>query len=149
MDDKGLEIIINSRQLIEKYECELPHGVIVVHDPGSIKPNLPNNSNRLAEIYFEFNDIDKEILDLKIFTKDDAKAILSFVKLINPYIKSLYISCEAGISRSAAIGAALSILLKLPEKDSKFFTSKGRFYPNRFIYRTILETANEENFYAQ
>jgi predicted protein tyrosine phosphatase len=149
MIEKEMQIEVLSRQEVEKFKTDLPHIVISVKDPGTEQANLLDNPNCMAVLYLEFSDIEvqRESLEvLKLFSQDDAKAILSLIKLMEPYINLIVVNCEAGISRSAAIGAALSILLKLPDKDSRFFTSKGRFYPNRFIYRTILNQAIEEGW---
>jgi len=44
------------------------------------------------------------------------------------------VHCSAGIARSAGVAGAISLVLN--GKDAMFF--KGRYIPNRFVYRTIL-----------
>ena len=51
-------------------------------------------------------------------------------------------NCEAGISRSAGIAAALSKIID--KVDTIFFKN---FIPNRHIYRTIMEEWADQNGY--
>ena len=151
---KEMKIEIFSRSGVENFKTDMPHVVISVRDPGSKEAKLPVNPNRIAELYLDFSDFDGKRLnvmfehELKTFSKEDAKAILSLIKLSEPYINMIVVNCEAGICRSSAIGAALSILLDLPGKDTRFFNPRGPYYPNRFVYRMILDTAMEEGWDA-
>lgn len=145
---KEMMIKVFNRLTVEKFITDLPHVLISVRNPELEKVKLPDNPNRIAELYLDFDDIDKDIEGFKRFTIEDAKAILGLLKVTLPYINTVIVNCEAGISRSAGIGAALSILLGVPEKDEKFFDPKGKFKPNRFVYRTLLDVAMGENWYV-
>lgn len=144
---KDMQIKVFNREKIEKFETDMPHIVISVHDPDLQKVNLPNNPNRIAELYLAFHDFDTQHLNntdkkkYKLFTPDDAKSILTMVKLTLPYINTILINCEAGISRSSAIAASLSIVLGIP--DTCYFDLKGPYLPNRLVYQTMLDTALE------
>jgi predicted protein tyrosine phosphatase len=144
---KEMTIEVFSRQAVEKFITDLPHIVISIREPGSAQPKLPENSNRIAELYIECDDIDIDSPMVKQFAKDDAKAILGLLKVTLPYINTIVVHCEAGQSRSAGVGAALSIILRVPDGDKKYFNPRGPYYPNRYIYRTMLNTALEENWY--
>jgi predicted protein tyrosine phosphatase len=145
--EKDLTIKVLSRQNIEKFITDLPHIVISVRDPESKVPILPNNPNRFAILDLDFNDIDgKQIPGFKTFSEEDAASILKVVGLTFPYINLILVNCEAGISRSAGIGAALSKLCGL--SDEEFFNPRGPYRPNRWVYRTILDQAQLENFHV-
>lgn len=143
-----MKIKICSRTTVQKFITDLPHVVISVRDPGTDQVALPDNANRIAELYLDFSDLDGDRFncvkehELKPFTKDDAKSILTLLKLTHPYINLIVVNCEAGISRSSGIGAALSIILGMG--DVQYFNPRGPYVPNRFVYRTILDVALEE-----
>lgn len=80
-------------------------------------------------------------LDLTIFNKKDADTILLFVESLKQYSNLIIVNCEAGISRSAGVAAALSKIYN--GHDSFFFKN---FLPNMLVYRTILEEAETCEF---
>ncbi|HVH42669.1 MAG TPA: hypothetical protein VM925_10005 [Labilithrix sp.] len=52
-------------------------------------------------------------------------------------VERIVIHCDAGISRSAAVAAALSRALR--GDDTEFFT--GKYKPNMRVYRLLLDSA--------
>ena len=150
---KDMQIKVFSRQNMEKFVTDLPHIVISVRDPGSPRLTLQDNPNRIAELYLEFSDYDGTDVvkmmyphELKVFTGEDASSILKVLGLTYPYINLITVNCEAGICRSSAIAAALSILLGIG--DTEYFNPRGPYIPNRFIYKVILNQAQLENFHV-
>jgi predicted protein tyrosine phosphatase len=145
---KEMTIKAMSQANIEKYMTDMPHIVISIRDDGcEDKAKLPDNPNRIAELFLDFADMDKPEVGFafKLFSKEDARAILGLVKMTEPYINTILVNCMAGVSRSAAVAAALSILLGV--SDTNYFNPRGPYYPNRLVYRTLLDVAIEENFY--
>lgn len=69
-----------------------------------------------------------------------AREIYSFVRWNIMALDELYIHCDAGISRSAGVAAALSKIFL--DTDEEFF--KAPYYPNRLIYRMILEVHDKQ-----
>jgi len=51
-------------------------------------------------------------------------------------VRRIIVQCDAGLSRSPAVGAALARVLN--GDDAEFFG--GRYRPNMRVYRTLLET---------
>lgn len=156
---KEMKIKVFSQQNVEKFLTDAPHIVISIREPDSPgykveRAKLPDNPNRIAELYLDFCDMDcrkttpERLTEVgyKLFSKEDAKSILKFVKLTEPYINLIVVNCSAGISRSAGVGAALGVLLGIG--DEEFFNPDGPYQPNRFVYRTILDTAIEEGYNA-
>ena len=88
----------------------------------------------------EFVDSTVSSRQCKLFTKQDAEEILSFFYSIKNKIGILLVSCDAGISRSAAVAASL---LKIFKDDDTEIYNNPRFHPNPMIYRIILDTYNE------
>lgn len=66
-----------------------------------------------------------------------AKSILDFV-IQNPFVKNIVVHCEAGISRSAGVAAALAKIIN--GNDDYFFDYyHNRYVPNMTCYKRILE----------
>lgn len=97
------------------------------------KANIVNNGPTL---FLFFDDVeDNEIYGFIPIQKDDVVAIVKFVNENKDNDKYFIISCDAGISRSAGIAAAISKFLN--NDDSEFFNNK-RFCPNMTCYRMVL-----------
>lgn len=98
------------------------------------------------------NDVNSE--RFIIFNENHAKEILAFVNknITNPNLSAIITHCDAGVSRSKGMAAALSKILN--EEDDKYFKTG---VPNRLVYSTILKeyytnTAlykNMENYYIK
>ena len=73
-----------------------------------------------------------------LFNKYHAEQILDFVDEIQDKIELLMVHCEAGMSRSPAVGAAIA---KLGWNDDQVFFDK--YTPNMKVYRTLLELGME------
>lgn len=154
---KQMKIKVFSQLNVEKFYTDMPHVVISIREPDSPgykveRAKLPDNPNRIAELYLDFCDMDcrkttpERLTEVgyKLFSKEDALSILKFVKLTEPYVNLIVVNCSAGISRSAGVGASLGVLLGIG--DAEFFDPNGPYRPNRFVYRTMLDTALAENW---
>lgn len=73
----------------------------------------------------------------RMFRKEQAEEVLRFVHNHWEQIDQLLVHCEAGISRSPAIAAAISHIKLGPESDTAYFTA---YKPNLLVYRMLLET---------
>ena len=133
---KGPEMfvyVLNRERLLE-YEETKPHLVIAVSDPTTKVHQLRDNSNRMGQLLLSFWDLDKKWPSIPdgYFTQEHAKQILDFVNSHRD-AKVIYCACEAGISRSAGIAAALAKIYT--GYDSEYFK---RYIPNRRVYSIIL-----------
>lgn len=81
-------------------------------------------------------------MDIKLFTDKDAENILDFVKSCKEATDLIVVHCEAGISRSAGVAGALSLIYN--GSDKEFFS--GYFHPNMLVYRKILNAHMKENY---
>ena len=145
-----MKIVILPRTPTEMISGDIrtTHAVISITDPTSENANLKPNPNRIGTLFLKFYDIDvlqpvyeehiEEIYDEYsdgLFNKDQAALILDFVDGIRDKVKNILIHCDAGISRSAGVGAALSLIIN--GSDKEVFNDR-RYLPNMFVYRTIL-----------
>ena len=83
----------------------------------------------------QFHDLDRPLAGYKIFNNADAKQILDFVKVQIGLVDFFIVHCEAGISRSAGVAAALS---KIYNGNDNHIFNCGKYLPNMLVYKTIL-----------
>jgi predicted protein tyrosine phosphatase len=115
--------------------------VISITDPHQ-KPAELRAKNILRLSFYDINEPIKT-LDGKMFdpmTSDDADKIVEYIKTFPKNIANIYVHCEAGISRSAGVAAAIAKYLI--NDDERFFLSK---VPNRHCYKLLLEKLNQSN----
>jgi predicted protein tyrosine phosphatase len=97
-------------------------------------PNIFSKKNLLQFLCLTFADRDS---GSEIMTKEQAKDILKFVEIHKD--KHLIVcQCDAGISRSSAVAAALS---KIYFDDDTWVFNDKQYRPNMHVYRTILKCA--------
>ena len=118
----------------------------------SEQPKLPDCIQRVAILYRWFSDVDdkgykilseqykSETLDrhVKVIDEDDAERIASFVVQWAPSVELIVVHCDAGISRSPGIAAAVT--KAFGESDDWYFK---HFIPNRRVYRLVLEATSK------
>lgn len=133
----------------------MPHAIISIGEPNprregdSGQAKFADNEHRVGLLRVDFYDIDMNtitnagyIREIKkehghgLMTEDHAKQILDFYEEMLGKIEILVCHCEAGVSRSSGVAAALMRIHK--GSDDKIFNDP-RYIPNRFVYRKILE----------
>ena len=150
-----MRILVKSREALQKLSGE--DGVIAVvsisDDPDDF-PAVPPSCDCHSVLRLHFDDIeinfnvdepswwaDEKFRTLAAFTVDQARDVAAFVLGLPSHIDSLVFQCEAGVSRSAGMAAAVS--RRLGKDDMQFFR---RYLPNRLVYRLILEQTNPNNY---
>lgn len=138
--------------VLNKHSAQMFHSDLIGNKPYamiSILSNpkesikLENDPNRLFYLRMNFDDIDRDIdrdidpTKYRLFNQEDAKEILSFAKKIKNNVDAIVVHCEAGISRSPAVGLALAQLLDAKNQDRIEY--RFPLY-NRHVYNTILKT---------
>ncbi len=116
-----------------------PHAVISIREPGSDEPRIPENEHCRGILRLCFHDVDRDAEGKRLFTAGEAHQILAFVERVRPEIETLVIHCEAGISRSAGVAAALA---KVYEGNDGFFFE--HYIPNRLVYSTLLRAFRKD-----
>lgn len=133
-----MQFIVLSGREIKHYNIEEVHIVISITSPSSKHPELPIVDSRIGLLQLKFYDLDERATGYSLFTKEQASAILNFFNYYKSKISTVICQCEAGISRSSAVAAALA--KSIGQSDEKFF----KYYlPNRYVYRTILEESTK------
>jgi len=147
-----MEIIVLSRLFAEEIvpDMDIRHAVISITTPENLKPAEFKLNEYLKEVlYIKCYDIDfsdgnvtpirAAILEKYghgLFTDTQAKEVTDFVIKVKDSVEVIVCHCDAGISRSAGVGAAISLILNGSDKD--IFNDK-RYRPNMYMYRKILD----------
>lgn len=118
--------------------------IISIRTPGDDKAGFDSNNKSIKDIlYLEFYDISYNSQDVfkgyDPMTDEDAVKIKDFVLKWKDKVDTLWVHCDAGISRSAGIAAG--ILEALGEDKSYIFDSK-MYFPNLLCYRKTLNAFN-------
>lgn len=146
-------MVLNEEQA-QVYAYEQPHVNISIRTPGSSKPELsPLATGRKASLFLDFHDVTDPALDgkaisdllgysvkgnIKCFTTEQAKQIIEFYDKWKDSVDLVVVNCVAGISRSAATAAALSVIAG---QGDEFIFNNKRYHPNMLVYRLILNEA--------
>jgi len=136
-----IEAIISRKELIENYILFNPSTTVLisVNDPRNRSIDL---NYFKKELYVSFYDITSNIGSYNVIESEKAKIIKDFI--IENKDKKFIINCEAGKSRSAAIGLAIECLLLFNgnKYDYSIFNSKikefPRYIPNLAVFDKII-----------
>lgn len=137
-----MEFKVFSRSNAENY-CKEPHNdksiMISIKTPcDETRPdvNITIDNNIMAILQLAFDDVEEQYGDEKPISELQAKQIVEFVEDYKDSIDLIIVHCDAGISRSAGVCAALSKWLV--NEDKRFFSG---YVPNMKCYNTVLNTA--------
>lgn len=86
----------------------------------------------ITEIY---DDVDREIPGRSLSTAA-AHRIANFIKGVDPHVKTVYVCCDSGMSRSSAIAAVVHRFYGI--SDSAIWGSP-HYHPNPFVFRLVSE----------
>ena len=130
------------RDEAESFVPEVPYLVVAISDPDKPEPEIPRPPHLRGALRLRFHDVGQprrfqETTDVAM-TPEDARQILSFVREQLPETELIVCQCEQGVSRSAAVAAALSRIL---QGEDEYFLK--HYWPNRWVYNLLLESASE------
>lgn len=142
-----MQIFVTSRQGIQhitkafaKENRPEKMAIISITDPDSKPANITRSPGFSGIIRMRFYDIEQDDFwhgkFLNAMRPWQAKEIADFVNKVEDKIDFLFVHCEAGVSRSAGVAAAIS-LVKFGT-DKEFFNS-GKYSPNMNCYKLTLE----------
>ena len=116
----------------------MPYVVVSIANPGSPHPELRESPHRLGVLRLAFDDVEPNRRDSRggrtPMTPGQAREILAFVEAHLERLELIVVHCEAGVSRSPAVAAALWRWLE--GTRGPFFE---RFRPNAHVYRTMCD----------
>ena len=88
-----------------------------------------------AVLKLKFDDVTADSAFGQCITDKDAEAIRAFVERTKDQVKRIIVHCEAGVSRSAGVAAAL---MKVLNGDDMAIFQNKLFCPNMTCYRKVL-----------
>jgi predicted protein tyrosine phosphatase len=131
-------IDVRSRKIIEQNRYDA--NIISI----TSQPICADIKNRGPTLYLHFEDFDTELPGWSIqpIQKEDAKKIATFVIANEHNGKNFIIQCDAGVSRSAGVAAAL---MEYFNGDASPIFDNLQYCPNMRCYRMVLEVLMEDN----
>lgn len=130
-------IVVMSREKAKKFKCEDNWAAISVSSKSDMFPEL-DASKRQGLLQLCFDDISFPHTipkGLKLFNLELAREVVDFVNLHENNIETLLVHCEAGLSRSPAIAAAISEIFEIGSAEFYF----EKYMPNILVYKILME----------
>lgn len=132
--------IVKKNYFISIYSSEVDYGWNIFGEPKSSP--LPNRTNVLKLCFDDVTEKDTE-LNVIHFSKDLADQIVSFLKTVkDDGLNEFYVHCDAGVSRSGAVGSLLNEyfnkFLKMNNIDNEAFRmNNSHIMPNPEVMRIL------------
>lgn len=135
-----MDIFVYSRSALDAARPhEVPHVIISITSSRDDVARLRSNVMCRGVLRLAFPDAEAASslhMDANLFSREQAEEVWGFVHQHLLEVRRIIVHCDAGLSRSPAVGAALARVLK--GDDAEFFG--GRYRPNMRVYRMLLET---------
>jgi len=152
MDYKPMRIIVQSRDMIRELKVDEPYIVISIYEPDDPEgpAKLKESKHLLDVLRLTFHDIDDagtyrtlypnsaKAKKLVSISDAQAKEIVEFVTKHICDVEVIVCQCDAGISRSSAVAAALSKCIH--GVDDFYFEN---YLPNMLVYRKVMAAWNK------
>ncbi len=136
------QILVLNRFDAEEFDCPYDWACISIANTESDFAEIPTE-NRRGLLQLAFIDAIHPIRGFHLFDDEDAYEILDFITHCWEKVGTLMVHCDAGISRSSAVAAAIA-RLKF-EEESEFW--EPPFDPNPRVYRILREVATGRGDY--
>ena len=137
-----MEFFVYSRPAIERVPAhDVPHVIISITTTADDEARIPPSPQCRATLRLVFLDADQPgdgFPESALFSNEHADRVWNFVLDHRPHIARIILHCDAGVSRSPGVAAALAKVLV--GDDSEFF---NRYHPNRRVYTTLLSRYRE------
>jgi predicted protein tyrosine phosphatase len=137
-----MDVWVYSRPAIERVAPhDVPHVVISITSTPSDVARIPSSPFLRGILRLSFADVEEPERDtmLVLFDAEHARAIHDFVVAHRAHVERILVHCDAGVSRSPAVAAAIT--RALGGDDADLFT---RYRPNRRVYRLLLAAFGQE-----
>ena len=152
MKIKPMHLLVLNRDSIKTYATPKKHALIQIYCHDDYPEPLNDLDTRIDTLKVSFDDWNAEQkLEIErdfqhsaqakkfiYFSEEHAKQIIDFIKKYIDNIELIIVQCDAGISRSAGVAAALS---KCLNGDDEYFFK--RYLPNSLVYSTIMKEWNK------
>lgn len=133
-----MQIKVCDREELERYRWDAPQCVLIsITDPDKAPAEIRQSDRCLEVLRLQFHDIQPgpgaaTIGGMTSMDADHARQIWQFVQRWRDEAQTLVVQCEAGMSRSPAVAAAVAEYLG---QDSGVFFAD--YAPNRYIYEML------------
>lgn len=133
-----IKIFNRTNAVKESYrELKKSKVIISISDPDKSRANFNRENKSIkAKLYLSFYDIDEKTKDIfkpyEMMSRRDANKIVDFVCYWQDKVDEIWVNCEAGVSRSAGIAAAI---MESFYQDSSVIFDDTRYLPNMYCYR--------------
>lgn len=135
-----MDLFVYSRRAIESVTPhEVPHVIISITSSSDDLARFPEGDQCQGILRLSFVDAEApsdRYAESELFSDQHALRIWQFVLMHRADIERVVVHCDAGVSRSPAVAAAIAKVLT--GDDAEFFG--GRYRPNLRVYRTLLES---------
>lgn len=137
------EKITKNIQKVEEEGKQLTwsYDIISIYSKDSFSPVPEDNASVLKLCFDDITDREAAKYykkdEVKLFTKEQAKEIHKFFNKIYNSIKPLLIHCDAGISRSGAVGEIANLYFN--DGDGMFWKTNPQVYSNTYVVRLLKE----------
>lgn len=135
-------VILNKSkaQRLSYNDFSLDKVIISIRTPGDEKAKFNNDNETIKDIlYLEFYDISYNSQEIfkgyAPMSDEDAIQIRDFVLKWKDKVDTLWVHCDAGISRSAGVAAAI---LESFGKDNSYIFGSKMYFPNLLCYHKTL-----------
>ncbi|MDY4790425.1 MAG: hypothetical protein SO179_07680 [Bacteroidales bacterium] len=146
-----IDIRILNRKEAKKFSYE-PHdfktAIISITDTDKADVVFEKNETNgiRAVLKLKFDDVERDYKNEHCITKEDAENIVKFVNKNKNKVDKFIVHCEAGVSRSAGVGAA--IMKALNGDDWDVFKNPLKC-PNMKCYRTVLNAFVDAGYFDE
>lgn len=106
-------------------------------------PEAVEKGQFLDAIYLKFDDIEKPLEGYHSITDEQAEDIAKFIKKWKN-CDEIIVHCYAGISRSAAVAAAIYKYYGMDDLEETFFSKSSWYIPNMLVYKKVLRALYEK-----
>jgi len=135
-----LDFEVHSEETILETNFERPHIIISVADVATYPAEISPNPLCLGILRLSFYDVVSGQATSNLMTVEQAHQIWQFVREYQDKIELIVSQCVYGQGRSAAIAAALSMVLNGHTGD--YFTN-DHYFPNRHVYSLVLAAGRD------
>ena len=136
-----MQFFVYSRRALEAVQPhDVPHVIISITSGAEDVARFRANEHCRGILRISFPDAEvasEKFADADLFSRRHARQIWDFVLIHRDSVQRIVIHCDAGVSRSPAVAAALA--RTLGGDESEFFT--GKYHPNMRVYRLLVESA--------
>lgn len=120
------------------YDCEGPN-ILFTEERKRQLLGISGVKDVLNLCFGDYTPNDKDLDGEKLFSESQAKQVIEFVDKYKNEVEMFVIHCDAGVSRSGAVGTFISRYLELDEAE--LLKMNPYIQPNHFVLNTLLEVS--------